>query len=185
MNSSYSTKYDQIKDDVLSALEEGFKEGLKAGVRDGILNGIKEWVDLGYPKVKKAKLLDLDEIMRDVASETLENLAKSRTKDEVCPILREELQKQCDHLLHKLRSEDRIKTAKDATDILKNLKMEDLADKKMKELSGEAKKALPSNMVATSLFDGLYKALWGCTKESIKICRKRAVEAAAARDVQI
>lgn len=183
VNNLYSDKYDQIKEDILTAVEDGFREGVREGVKEGMLYALNELIDLNFLNIKKEKVRSLDDILQSVVSESLENLANSRATHEVCPILRSWLGRQCDEVIQKVTAECKIKTAKDASDLMSYLQIEDLADKKSKELSLEARKVLPSSFIVSGIFNGLYKALWDCTKESVKKCKGRIEEAAASGDL--
>jgi hypothetical protein len=179
MNTFYGHKYDQIKEDILAAVEEGFREGVREGVKEGLLYALNELIDLQIIDLKKEKVRSLDEILQSAALVSIESLANSRATQEVCPILRNWLGRQCNEVIQMLTAKCKIKTAKDASDLMNYLQLEDLADKKSKELSMEARKALPSSFIVSGIFNGLYKALWGCTKESVKKCKGRIEEAAA------
>jgi hypothetical protein len=179
MNTFYDHKYDQIKLDILAAVEEGFREGVREGVKEGLLYALNELIDLQIIDLKKEKVRSLDEILQSVAVVSLESLANSRATHEVCPILRMWLGRQCDQAIQMLTAKCRIKTARDASDLMNYLQLDDLADKKSKEMSVEARKALPSSFIVSGIFNGVYKAMWGCTKESVKKCKGRIEEAAA------
>lgn len=178
----YENKYNQFNLDVLSASEEGFRDGLKLGTIEGILHGLNECSDLGFSKVRKSKIRSLEEISRDLAVESLKSLASSRTRAEICPILKDELRKQCDHVIHRLTVEEKMNTAAEAADLLGTLNLEGLADKKMEELAKDAKRSLPSNFIVRGIFSGLQEALWDCLKDSIKDCKRRIQKAAGSQE---
>jgi hypothetical protein len=170
INTIYNNICERMNTDILSAIEVGFREGLTVGVWEGILSGLNEGIDRGLLNVRKVKIRNLEEILIDVASETLESLASSRTKAEVCPVIIDGLRKQCDQIIHRLTVVGEMETAYDAAGLLGQLNLEYLADKKMKELSRRAEKELPSNFVVYGVFRGMQKALWDCTKKGIENC---------------
>jgi hypothetical protein len=179
MNNLYSSNYDQLRKDILEAVEDGFREGVREGVKEGMLYALNEVIDLKILDIKKERIRSLDEILQLVASESLESLANSRTTHEVCPVLRSWLERRCDEAIRILIDDCKIVTARNVSDLMMHLNLEDLADKKSQEISSEAKKKLPQSFVVSSIFNGLYRALWSCTKESVKMCNERIKETVA------
>ena len=182
INDIYINKYDGVNRDIISASAVGFRDGLELGIIEGILYGLNECIDLGFLDVKKAKIRSVEEISRDIAAESLASLASYKTRKEICPILKDELRKECDLVIHRLIVKENVNTAKEAADLLAMLDLEGTVDKKMKELAKDVKKSLPSNFVVHGIFSGLQEAMWNCLKDSAKNCKTRVEKAAESQE---
>ncbi len=172
LNNFYNGYLDKLSIEIIEGVKEGFAEGLKTGIRNGLLESFK----LGFLGTKKEKIRTLEEILKDASSEGLKNMASTMTKRNACPALEGWLKKRCDEAISMISSRGVIKTTKDATELAGYLNLEEKADKKMDDLSNQAKQAFLSNFIFESLFQGIQSTLWGCTKNGIKGCQKRITE---------
>jgi hypothetical protein len=179
VNKFYNDVFNRLSQETIEGVNEGFREGVKEGIRKGIL----ESVDLSFLGLKKEKPRSLESILKESISEGLENTASTLTERNACPALQRWLGERCNEAVALLSSKGAINTAKDASDLAGFLKLEEKADKEMEEMSNQAKEALPSNFIVTSLYNGVQATLWRCTKESIKSCQKRIAEMKSSQEI--
>lgn len=173
----YTDNFDPIKNEIVSAImegveegiEEGVKEGIKKGVKDGILEGLNEYFELGFLHLRKTESKKLEEILKDVATETIEKKVKDSVKNEICPVVKSRMNGICNDL-NKLIKKYKITTNPVVVDAIK-LKIKELTKKKINEVIREVKPQ--QNFVLTILFDGLHKAISECLIENINKCAKK------------
>jgi hypothetical protein len=175
----YNDAFNKLSQEIIEGVNEGFKEGIKAGIRKGFL----ESVDLSFLGLKKEEPRSLESILEEAISEGLQNTASTLTERNACPALQSWLSERCNEAVALLSSKGSIETAKDASDLAGFLKLEEKADKKMEELSNQAKEVLPSNIIVTSLYSGVQATLWSCTNESIRNCQKRIAEMKSSQEI--
>jgi hypothetical protein len=172
VNCFYNNVFDKLTVEIIEGIEEGFKEGVKTGVR----NGLTQTIGLGFLGTGKQKGKSIEEILKISFTEGLEKTAGTMTKRNVCPILRSWLENRCDEAVEILVTKGLKKTAKNTSDLVGLLKIEEKVDKNYNDLSNQAKKVLPPSIIVQSLYQGIQSTLWGCTKDGIKSCQKRIAE---------
>lgn len=170
INVSYEDYYINLEKEIKSAIEEGVKEGIKEGVKKGILNGLNECIDLGLLNIRKTKVKEIDEILKEIVSETIQKETKKAVAEEVCPIVKVQMKNYCDKILDKI-NEDKI--ISDVVDVTGKFDIEKLTEKKMEKILQYIRQNLPKNFMFIAIFDGFQKGMSECLAENIKRCIKR------------
>ena len=170
INDYYENYYENLEKEIKSVIEEGVKEGIKEGVKKGILKGLNECIDLGLLNIKKTKIKEIDEILKEIAVETIQKETKKAVAEEVCPVVKVQMKNYCDKILDKI-NEDKI--ILDVVDVTSKLDIEKLTEKKMEKILQYIRQNLPNNFMFIAIFDGFQKGMSECLTENMKRCTKR------------
>lgn len=161
-----------IRNEITSGVEEGIKEGIEEGVKSGILNALSECSALGFLKIKKTEIKDIDQILKDVAAETVEEIAEKITKEEIYPIMKKNFKNICDKAVNFIRRQD-FTLDKRILEAGKMINVQKIAEDKIKEFQDDMEKKLPKNFIFKALLKGIQKGSFECLNKDIKICEKK------------
>lgn len=169
---NYEPFFNDIKNELISGLEEGIKEGIKEGVKSGILNALSECSSLGFLKIKKTEIKEIDQILKDVVAETVEEKAEKITKEEICPIMKKNLKNICDEAVNIVKRQD-FTLDNRIIEAGKKINIQKMAEEKIEEFKNYVEKKLPKNFIFKALLKGIQKGSYDCLNEDIKICERK------------
>lgn len=175
---SYGDYCDNLKNEIIASLNAGIQEGLREGIEDGIKKGIKgglaECLHLpSFFELKTVNVKEIDEILREVATETLEEQIKYSIQGEICPIIQRNIKDFCDFTLEAMKERE---ISIDAEDIPRNKIIKQLINAKRKEMEQKIISLFPQNFIFFSLSKGLETAICECVMENLNKCSERILQ---------
>jgi len=170
--SNYEHFYEEINNEFISGLEEGVKEGIKEGVKNGILNGLSEISALRSFNIKKREIKSISQILRDSASENIEEMAEKVVKEEICPVMKKNFKNICETVVTMINKQ-KFTINKKLIEGEKIINIRGIAEEKIKVLNNQMKIKLPQSLIFSALFNGVQKASGECLYEDIKTCEKK------------
>lgn len=171
---------DEINEKISNAIKEGAKEGIEEGVKGGVLDGIAECYDIGFLNLRKTKVKEIDETLRDVGAETAQEQVKSIAREEICPRLQEKLQDICNTAVQNIEGQD-IQGGEEAIYLARKFNIRQKLETKIKEIEQNMKKSLPENFLFTVLLEDLQNSICECFNESLDKCEKKIQETLKSR----
>lgn len=175
---AYDDYCDNLKNEIIASLNAGIREGLHEGIEEGMKKGIKGGLAscLQLPsffELKAVKVKEIDEIVRDVAAETLEEKIKISIKEEICPILQKNIKDFCDFTQETMKERG---LSIEAEDIPRNTKIRQLINAKINEIEQKILSLFPQNFLFISLSKGLESAICECVLENLNACSERILQ---------
>jgi len=171
----YSGQYRDLKEEILISIDEGVKEGIKEGTQKGIIDGISECFNIGFLNIKKQRIKDLDEILKEVSADTIEDQVKKTVNEEMCPVIGEKIQDLCDSTLNRIKEND-ITISENELYAIKTIDITEILNKKIKKINKEIKAHFPPNFVFTAFINGLENGISKCVTKKINNCSEKIEE---------
>ncbi len=171
----YSGQYKDLKEEILISIDEGVKEGIKEGTQKGIIDGLSECLNIGFLNIKNKRIKDLDEILKEVSADTIENQVRKSVNDEICPVIGEKIQDLCDSTLDQIKEND-ITISENELYAIKTIDITDILNQKIKKINKEIKAHFPPNFVFTAFINGLENGISECVTKKINNCSKKIEE---------
>ena len=171
----YSGQYRDLKEEILISIDEGVKEGIKEGTQKGIIDGISECFNIGFLNIKKQRIKDLDEILKEVSADTIEDQVKKTVNEEICPAIGKKMQDLCDSTVNQIKEND-ITISENELYAIKTVDITEILNQKIEEINKEIKVHFPPNFVFTAFINGLQNGISECVAEKINNCSEKIEE---------
>lgn len=173
---SYLKKSENFKNELIMGIKEGVDEGIKEGIEKGILDGLAECFHIGFLNMARTDVKEINEIFKDVFSETTEEEIKSFVGKEICPKIDENIQNVCDIAVDEIK-EQKITISSGAVELIKEQNLPKFADTKIDEIKQDMERHLPKNFVLSVLLQKFQTSISECFVKSLNRCKNKTRDA--------
>jgi|GEM_PF-3359282 len=177
-------RYELLKEEISSAILDGVGEGIKEGTRSGFLDGLKECFDIGFLKLRTAEVSDVEEMLKEIASDAVQRKTRERVSSDICPHLEARLNELCQKAITDLIKKHNITSHADIDAILKELKIKKILQEKVDSAEKKVKDRLPPSVLLSSILDGLMEGLSKCLNENVDRCVQKIEDALQRKAVE-